>query len=111
LLSLQELDVLLAADSAHQYRPHILASMHSRFSVPVVQVLILVMAMPFFMLREPASPVTQAVKALTLCFSAWIPSMVFQHTGMSVFNPVTAVWLPVVMYLPVAAILAQRTKT
>lgn len=111
LLSLQELEVLLAADSAHQYRAQIMASMHSRFSVPVVQVLILVMAMPFFMLREPASPVAQAVKALLISFSAWIPSVVFQHTGMSFFNPITAVWLPVVMYLPVAAILAQRTKT
>ncbi len=111
MLSLNDLSRLLLADSAQQYRAQVLASMHSRFSVPAVNVLILVMALPFFMLREPASPTMQAVKATVLCFAAWITGVMLQQTGVSLMNPVTAVWLPVVIYLPIAAVLVQRTKT
>ena len=51
------------------------------------------------------------MKATGLCFAAWITGVMLQQTGVSHMNPVTAVWLPVVIYLPIAAVLVQRTKT
>ena len=110
-LSLAELMSLLEMESARRFRSEIDFSMHGRFSMPLVQMLILLMAMPFFMLREAASAPLQAIKATALCTATWLAAIVLQHTGTIYLNAVAGAWLPVVFYLPVTAAVYTRMKT
>lgn len=83
----------------------------SRFSLLVLNVLILVMGLPFFLLRGPANLLLQAVKAAGVCLGAWGAGLMLLQVSSSMLNPVAAAWLPVVIYLPVSAILLQFVKT
>lgn len=107
LLSLAELRQLMvnpAADSA-QYAQ----KMHSRFSLMVVNVLLLVMALPFFLLREPVNMLQQAIKAASVTLSAWGFGLLLLQIGGP--NPVFTAWMPVVILLPASATLLQLVKS
>lgn len=84
--------------------------LHSRFSMLVVNVLVLVMGLPFFMLRLPTNLLMQTVKAAGICIGAWATGLTMQM-GAEALNPVAASWLPVAVYLPVSAWLLQKVKT
>jgi lipopolysaccharide export LptBFGC system permease protein LptF len=110
LLSLTELRDMAANPAADQAL--LTQIMQGRFSLMVVNILILVMALPFFLLREPANRMVQAVKAAGLVLGAWgLALVVMQVSTGHLGNPYTAAWLPVVIYLPVSAWLLQTIKT
>lgn len=109
LLSLQDLEKLshnTAIDTAQ-----IRQIMHSRFSMLVVNMLILAMSLQFFMLREPANILLQGVKSAALTMAAWGIGLLVLLIAGSGLNPVTTAWLPVVIYLPLSAIALQRIRT
>lgn len=85
--------------------------MWSRFSLLVMNLLVLVMGLPFFLLREPANMLLQGVKASVVCLGAWAAGLVMLQMGIGEMNPVMAAWLPVILYLPVSAFLLMTVKT
>jgi len=85
--------------------------MHSRFSLLVVNVLVLVMGMPFFLKREPSNLFVPAVRAAGICLGAWAVGLVVLQLGSGTLPPVLAAWLPVVFYLPLSAILMQFVRS
>lgn len=85
--------------------------MHRRFSMLVVNMLVLIMGLPFFLGREPVVMLVQVVRAASLCVGAWTSTLVIIQLGSDQLSPVAAAWLPVVLYLPVSAWLMQRIKT
>lgn len=85
--------------------------LHSRFSMLIVNVLIQVLVLPFFLLREPASLMTQAAKAAGVCIGAWGMFLFGSQTGATLLPPVTAAWMPVFLYVPMSVFLIQTVKT
>lgn len=85
--------------------------MHSRFSLLVINVLVLAMGMPFFLNREPQNPFVPAVRAAVVCLGAWGVGLVLLQLRSDTLNPVVAAWLPVVIYLPLSAVLMQFVKS
>ncbi|MFP4143888.1 MAG: LptF/LptG family permease [Phycisphaeraceae bacterium] len=83
----------------------------SRFSQLVMNVLLLVMGLPFFLQLGQANMLSQSVKAAGVCLGAWGMGLVMLQSGAGWLNPATTAWLPVVIYLPVAAILLQWVRT
>lgn len=83
----------------------------SRFSLLVLNVLILVMGLPFFLVRVPQNALIQSMKAAGVCLGAWGGGLVTLQVSGGYLNPVAAAWLPVVVYLPVSAVLLQLVKT
>lgn len=109
LLSLNDLERLshsTAIDTAQ-----VRQIMHSRFSMLVVNMLILAMCLQFFLLREPANILLQGVKAAGVTMSAWGVGLLLMLIGGTELNPVATAWLPVVIYLPVAAVAILRVRT
>ena len=82
-----------------------------RFSLLVLNVLVLVMGLPFFLARSPMNMLVQAVKCAGVCIGAWAGGIVMLQGGEGWLAPVAAAWLPVVIYLPVSAWLLQAIKT
>jgi lipopolysaccharide export LptBFGC system permease protein LptF len=85
--------------------------MHSRFSLLVMNMLVLIMGLPFFLLREPANMIMQGAKAAAVCLGAWGAGLVMLQVGAGNLPPVVSAWLPVVIYLPIAAFMLGMVKT
>ncbi len=108
LLSMRELLAMAANRSADTDTIRRLT--HGRFSMVVVSVLILVMALPFFLNREPVNLMVQALKAIVLCMSAWAAGLLVMQVGVGL-NPVFSAWLPVALLLPLVAWMVSGLKT
>ncbi len=82
-----------------------------RVCLLVVNVLILAMGLPYFMLRAPGNMLLQSVKAAGMCIGVWIGGMTLPEMVSGPLNPVAAAWFPIVVYLPLAAFVMQKVKT
>ncbi len=82
-----------------------------RISLLIVNVLILAMGLPYFLLRAPENMLLQSVKCAGLCLGVWAGGMTLPDLVTGTFNPVAAAWIPVVVYLPLSAYVLQRVKT
>ena len=109
LLSMGDLSRLMNNPAADQSA--ILRIMHSRFSLMIFNVLVLVIVLPLFVTREPVNPLKQAVNGAAISIGSWMTGVgMLQLMGQGV-NPVVAAWIPVVLFLPASAIVLQRMKT
>lgn len=112
LLPLAELQAMQSNEAVDQsQRNQITQIIWSRFSLLVVNVLVLVMGLPFFLLRAPKNPFVQSIKAAGVCLGAWGGGLVMLQVTATWVNPVAAAWLPVVIYLPLSALLLQTIET
>jgi lipopolysaccharide export LptBFGC system permease protein LptF len=88
------------ADSLRRYR-------YSRFASVLVNLLVLAVTLPFFLLREPASLLRQSL----LCAATALPAMLMALLLMTVklpgISPALGVFLPVLVLIPV--VLARLT--
>jgi len=83
----------------------------SRFSMLIVNVLLLVMSMPAFLVRVPMPMMLPSIKAAAVGLGGWggaIATMMMSTGGLP---PQTAAWLPVVLYLPTAVWMMSRVET
>ncbi len=108
-LSLRELGELMNNPAAEADR--VQKIMHKRFSLIVVNILIVVMGLPFFLTREPTNVFLQTVKAGGVCLVAWGGGFMLLHLNLPGVSPVVAAWLPVVFLLPISALLMMSVKT
>ncbi|MBI1369467.1 MAG: LptF/LptG family permease [Planctomycetes bacterium] len=101
LLSLRQLTELIhssgAVDVADLERIR-----HSRFSLPVINMLILMMGVPFFLVRAPANLLRQSIKAAVVCIGAWASGFIMLQIAPGALPPAAIAWMPVAMYLPMA---------
>ena len=51
------------------------------------------------------------MKAASLSLSAYFNAVVVMQLGATFLNPIAAAWLPVVVYLPLCAMMLQSVKT
>ncbi len=85
--------------------------MHSRFSLMVVNMLVLVIGLPFFLVTDSGNPLRDGAKAAGVCIGAWGFGLVLLQVTATQFNPVMAAWLPVVILLPASAALLQTIRS
>ncbi len=86
----------------------------SRFSLMVLNVLVLVMGLPFFLKRVPGNTLASSLRAAGLCIGAWAGGLMLLQVSPSALpagGAVLTAWLPVIIYLPVAAWLLQTIKS
>jgi lipopolysaccharide export system permease protein len=82
-----------------------------RVCLLLVNVLILAMGLPYFLLRSPGNMLMQSVKCAGLCIGVWAGGMTLPEMVSGHLNPVAAAWIPVVVYLPLSAYVLQKVKT
>lgn len=111
MLSLKDLEDLAQRADKPAKRAELQQIWHARFSLPVLNMLILLMGLPFFLHRFPGNLLTQTAKAAPLCIGAWAGGFIMLQTGISIIPPIAAAWLPVAMYLPVAYFCMDSIET
>ncbi len=82
-----------------------------RICLLIVNVLILAMGLPYFLLRSPANMMLKSVMAAGMCIGCWAGGMTLPEMASGWLNPVAAAWFPVVVYLPLTAYLLQKVET
>lgn len=92
-----------------EQRGRITQVMWSRFSTLVMGVLIMLMALPFFLTRVPGNVLKNSAKASGITIGAWSAALVLVQVGG--MNPVTAALLPVILFVPIAFYLLTTIKT
>lgn len=115
LLSIRTLEGLTANQAVSPgQRDKVTQIIASRFSLMVLNVLVLVMGLPFFLTRLPGNTLQSALRAAAVCIGAWgggLMMLQLSPGSLPVGGPVLVAWLPVVIYLPVAGWLLQTVKT
>lgn len=94
---------------SEQTRGQIVQIIWSRFSTVLLGVLLLLMGLPYFLARVPGNLLVNAAKACGVTVGAWGGGLVMLQVGN--LNPVTAAWLPVIIYLPVSFWMVTKIKT
>ncbi len=110
LLSIRQMSALLESENLPN-RPAVARMRDIRFTQPLLAWILLLLAVPFFLTREPANVLVAGGKALLLtggCFA-----FAFMSHSMTTDPAVTrlAVWLPVLVFGPVAVVHLANVKT
>lgn len=109
IFKLQEMQNNEAIDRVQRNR--VTQIIWARFTMLIVNALVLVMALRFFLPRSPSDVLWQSIKACALCLGAWGGSLVALQMPSLWLNPMAAAWLPVVLLLPVATWHLIRLET
>ena len=111
-LSMAELQAMARNPAVEpRQRQQIAGIVWSRFSMIVMNVLILLMAMGLVLRISQPNALVQGMKTAGLALGAWGGGLMMLQASTAVVNPVAAAWLPVVLYLPAAALMLQRART
>jgi lipopolysaccharide export system permease protein len=85
---------------------------HTRFTMPISNMILMLLGMVFFMHRLPESILTQGAKALGVCAVAFLVTFMGQQmVGMLGVNPALPAWLPIFLFGPLAVLLLDNVKT
>ncbi|HSW45737.1 MAG TPA: LptF/LptG family permease [Phycisphaerae bacterium] len=85
---------------------------HARFTMPIGNMILMLLGMSFFMHRLPGSVLNQGAKALGTCAVAFLISFMGQQmVGAIGVNPAFPAWLPIFIFGPLAVLLLDNVKT
>ena len=84
---------------------------HFRFTGPIINVIILLLAAPLITSREPKSVFLQMVKGLLVIVGAFALAFACQQLGSQHLRPLMAAWLPVILFGPAAVLVLDSVKT
>jgi lipopolysaccharide export LptBFGC system permease protein LptF len=88
---------------------------HGRYTLPIGNMILLLLGIPFFLNRVPEGVLTQAGKSLATCSLAFIVSFTGQQmVGSAELSSSLAAlpaWLPIFLFGPLAVVLLDTVKT
>ena len=100
LLSVSQLSAMIQSGGADRSRLD--RVIYGRFSGALVNLLVLAIALPFFLLREPANMLIQSVKVSVVVIPILIGSLAAMTLELPGLSPGVGAFLPVAVLLPVA---------
>ncbi len=106
----------LAAMSKQSYirqrmGPSLEMEKHIRFTTPLINVIILLLAAPLIVSREPKSVFMEMVKAMLVIIAGFGLTFVSHQLGGQQLTPLLAAWVPVVILGPLAVLVLDAVKT
>lgn len=84
--------------------------LHSRYAAAVVNVLILVMGMAFYLKKLP-NLFRQSLVAAGVCLPLWVGSLLMTQMSPKLAAPLVIAWLPALLYLPVALFMLDKVES
>lgn len=109
-LSIRQLNELIDCDYTN--RAEIDKIKHGRFTLPVTNMILLMLGLSFFLNRVPENMLTQGGKALGTCAAAFMVTFIGQQLmGAGSLPPALPAWLPILLGGPAVALLWDNVKT
>lgn len=86
---------------------------HTRFTLPISNMVLLLLGIPFFMNRLPGNVLGQGAKALAICAIAFLTTFLGQQVVGTTggFWQALPYWLPVFIFGPIAVLLLDNVDT
>ncbi len=117
LLSTRRIDELLARPQSYGTLA-LLRVKHTRFTQPLVNIILLLLAIPTVLTREPTRLKAAATKCLALTAMCLVVSFLGQqmagqppNSGLAAQWPAIMAWLPILIFGPIAVYLLDRVET
>ncbi|MDH3584399.1 MAG: LptF/LptG family permease, partial [Phycisphaerae bacterium] len=85
--------------------------LHSRFSLPVFNILLLAIGLSFFLIREPDNLMAPAITSACLSVGTWAGAYIMLQISPGTLPPAAVAWMPVAINLPIAYYLMDRVET
>jgi lipopolysaccharide export system permease protein len=101
----------LAKASPEVNRPLLYKIMHLRFTQPLMNVIMLLIGIPFLLTREPNRLVINMFWCTAVSGMIFIATFVIFQMGGIQINPLWAAWLPVLVFGPFALVMMDAIKT
>jgi lipopolysaccharide export system permease protein len=83
---------------------------HSRVAAPIVSVILLLLALPFFLNRAPTNVLNDAGRAMMVCGMCYLANFLAQSIRSEGQSALLA-WIPIFIFGTVAMVLMDRVKT
>lgn len=83
----------------------------SRFSLVVINVLVLLLGLPFFLHRVPRNMLVPSLQAAAMCLGAWAGGILLLQFASVSMPATTAAVLPVVILMLIAAVMVTAIKS
>ncbi len=109
LLSVSQMNGLLAAEALPML-PAIRTARHVRLTQPILQMILLLLAIPFFLSRSPTNVLAAGGRALLLC-GLFFGATFVAHSIISSEWALLVTWLPILVFGPVAVQLMANART
>jgi lipopolysaccharide export system permease protein len=110
LLSLREYNALLASPALAN-RPMLVMGRHVRLTQPMLQVVLLLLAVPFFLTREPTHVLAAGGKALLLAGLLFVIAFGVHNLSVDERWSALLAWIPILAFAPVAVLSVANVKT
>lgn len=101
MLSSAQINEILESTNAHE-AGGLIRSIYSRWSVFFVNILIVLIALPFFMQREPSRLLSRTIMCTALIVPLYLLVAMFMLVPLPGISPVLGAFMPVIVLLPVA---------
>ncbi|MFO0972448.1 MAG: LptF/LptG family permease [Phycisphaerae bacterium] len=109
-LSVRDIQRLQQRDAGNT---ELIRAKHVRIATPLVNILMLLMGLPFFLNRERPSVILAGGRCLLTCGICFVFTFFCQNaeiTGLSI-HPALPAWLPLLVFAPFMVVLVDSTKT
>lgn len=110
LLSLRQLNALLQSHNLAN-RPSIDMSRHIRLTQPLLQWILLLLALPFFLVREPTNVLAAGGKALLVTGAFFLVAFIAQSVVKEEAYAALIAWIPILLFGPLAVLLLANVRT
>ena len=110
-MSLKQLSRLMARPQLVPNMQDIAAARHVRLTQPIINILLLLLGLPFFLNREPHNVMLSVGMCLLVTISCFAVSFICHNLSASTDYAALAAWLPIMIFGPVAAVLIEGVKT
>ena len=101
MLSSAQINEILESTSVHEAGV-LIRSSYSRWSIFFVNILIVLIAIPFFMQREPSRLLSRTIMCTALIVPLYLLVAMFMLVPLPGISPILGAFLPVIVLLPVA---------
>jgi len=91
--------------------PRIAQAKHGRFTQPLINMLLLLLGIPFFLTREPRPVLTSGAICVGVGGLFFIFSFICQNLIYSSSLPALSAWLPIIVFGPLVVLLLDSIKT
>jgi lipopolysaccharide export system permease protein len=101
----------LAKFSPDVNRPMLYKIMHMRFTQPLMNIIMLLIGIPFLLTREPNRLVINMIYCTIVSGVIFVATFVMFQMGGIQISPLWAAWLPVLVFGPFALVMMDTIKT
>ncbi|HEY4329401.1 MAG TPA: LptF/LptG family permease [Phycisphaerae bacterium] len=101
----------LAKYSPDVNKPLLYKIMHLRFTQPLMNIIMLLIGIPFLLTREPSRLIVNMVYCTIVSGAIFVATFVIFQMGGTQLDPLWAAWLPVLIFGPFSLVMMDTIKT